>query len=264
MQRLPTYSTLGHGPMVLLLHGSGGCHRSFAPQLETLASLGFRAVAWDMPGYGHSPPIEPYGFKGLAERAAALIGALAPASGITPIAVVGQGLGGMLALELALRRPDLVCQLVLVATAAALEPGDGYSGHVAQALRWLDAGLDMTAIADTLVPRLLGPGALPEAARLANWCQGQVHGASWRRALQAMHDFDRRAALPHLHVPTLLVAGAHDRVTPPAAMQSLAAAIAGSRLATLEGAGHLPQLERADEFDALLVDFLRRARMRLH
>ena len=73
MALLPSFATLGHGPPVVLLHGSGGGARSFAPQLESLASLGFRAIAWDMPGYGQSAPIEPYGFKGLAERGAALI-----------------------------------------------------------------------------------------------------------------------------------------------------------------------------------------------
>jgi 3-oxoadipate enol-lactonase len=50
-----------------MLHGIGGGHLAFAPQVETLASLGYRAVAWDMPGYGRSAPIEPYTFKGLAQ-----------------------------------------------------------------------------------------------------------------------------------------------------------------------------------------------------
>ena len=65
---LPKFMTLGSGPTVLMLHGIGGGHRAFAPQVETLASLGYRAVAWDMPGYGRSAPIEPYGFKGLVFR----------------------------------------------------------------------------------------------------------------------------------------------------------------------------------------------------
>ena len=63
MTIVPHYAMLGHGPTVLLLHGSGGGYRAFAPQVEVLASLGFRAVAWDMPGYGVSVPVEPYGFK---------------------------------------------------------------------------------------------------------------------------------------------------------------------------------------------------------
>src|SRR4030095_11302012 len=69
---LPTCPVRGGGPTVLMLHGIGGGHLAFAPQVETLASSGFRAVAWDMPGYGHSPPIEPYTFKGLAQRRIAL------------------------------------------------------------------------------------------------------------------------------------------------------------------------------------------------
>ena len=73
MNSLPTFTTLGHGPTVLMLHGIGGGYRAFAPQVETLAQAGYRAVAWDMPGYGHSAPIEPYTFKGLAESCIGLI-----------------------------------------------------------------------------------------------------------------------------------------------------------------------------------------------
>ncbi len=257
MPPLPTFTTLGHGPVVLMLHGSGGGFRSFAPQVETLASLGFRAVAWDMPGYGHSAPVEPYGFKGLAERCVALIEALAPPGG--QVALVGQGMGGMVAQEVALRRPDLVRQLVLAATAAAVAEGDAYDRHAARCLNWLQAGPDREALAQTLLPRLVGPGALPEGVRLATFCQARVHAATWRRALAALRGFDRRAALGHIHAPTLLVAGAHDRVTPPATLRVMADAIGGSRCVALHGAGHLPHLEQPEDFDALLLDFLRHA-----
>ena len=59
MTSVPAFTSLGGGPTVLMLHGIGGGHLAFAPQVETLASAGYRAVAWDMPGYGHSAPIEP-------------------------------------------------------------------------------------------------------------------------------------------------------------------------------------------------------------
>ena len=264
MPRVPTFTTLGHGPLVLLLHGSGGGYRAFAPQVETLASLGFRAVAWNMPGYGASAPIEPYGFKGLAESAVALIEALAPVTDRAPVALVGHGMGGMVAQEVAQRRPDLVRQLVLVATAAAVLPDDGYHRHVAQGLAWLAEGRGMAQIADTLLPRLVGSGALPAGVLLATHCQAQVHAATWRRALQALAHFDRRSALGHIHVPTLLVAGAQDCVTPPSVLQAMAAAIDGAHGVTLPHVGHLPQLEAPDEFDALLVEFLRHARGWLH
>lgn len=264
MLAVPTFTTLGDGPVVLMLHGSGGGYRSFAPQVETLASLGYRAVAWNMPGYGHSAPIEPYGFKGLAARCVALIEALATAPNGRHVALVGQGMGGMVALEVALRRPDLVRQLVLVATAAAVVPGDAYHRHAAQCLAWLDEGKDMTEIASTLLPRLIAPGALPAGVRLAEFCQSQVHASTWRRALQALSTFDRRAALPEIHVPTLLVAGEHDRVAPPAVMQDMAQALQGSCNVTLRGAGHLPPLEQPDAFDEVLLDFLRHTLTRLH
>ena len=108
---VPTYTMLGHGPVVLMLHGTGGGFRSFAPQVETLASLGFRAVAWNMPGYGPSPPIEPYSFKDLAESAVALIESLAPVTDGAPVALLGHGMGGMVAQEVTLRRPDLIAQI---------------------------------------------------------------------------------------------------------------------------------------------------------
>jgi pimeloyl-ACP methyl ester carboxylesterase len=261
---LPTCSSLGNGPVVLMLHGAEGSFRSFAPQLETLASLGFRAVAWDMPGYGLSPPIEPYGFKGLAARCVALIEALAPASGPVPVALVGQGMGGMVAQEVALRRPDLVRLLALVATASSVQADDAYGAHLTRCLDRLDDERDMDTLAQQVITDLVSPQALPAGVQLARHCLMQVHAATWRRALQALRDFDRRAALAHLHVPTLMVAGAEDRVTPPAVLQAMAAAVHGARCVTLAQAGHLPHLEQPDEFDALLLDFLRHARSWLH
>ena len=261
---VPTYTMLGHGPVVLMLHGAGGGFRSFAPQVETLASLGFRAVAWNMPGYGPSPPIEPYSFKGLAESAVALIESLAPVTDGAPVALLGHGMGGMVAQEVTLRRPDLIGQLVLVATAAAVQPGDGYNRYVEQGLAWLAEGRPMSEIADTLLPRLVGPGALPAGVRLAAHCQAQVHAATWRRALQAMASFDRRPALGLIHVPTMLIAGEHDSVAPPAQMEAMAAAITGAQCVPVPHSGHLPHLERPEEFDTLLLDFLRHAKAWLH
>jgi len=156
MTPLPAFSMLGAGPTVLMLHGIGGGHLAFAPQLETLASHGYRAVAWDMPGYGRSAPIEPYTFMGLAHSCIALIEALmagerggipsaaGPSQGASApgtsaaqgqpalggsdrhavrerggITLVGHSIGGMVAQEVLARRPDLVDKLVLCGTSSA-------------------------------------------------------------------------------------------------------------------------------------------------
>ncbi len=117
MALLPTFTTLGSGPTVLMLHDADGDHLTFAPQVETLASAGYRAVAWDMPGYGYSAPIEPYTFKSLAESCLTLIDALQGG----PVTLVGHGMGAMVALEVAVRKPSAVGRLVLCAGGPALD-----------------------------------------------------------------------------------------------------------------------------------------------
>lgn len=256
----PTCSILGSGPTVLMLHGIGGGHLNFAPQLETFASAGYRAVAWDAPGYGHSDPIEPYTFKGLAQACATLIEQL---KCDRPPAIVGHSMGGMVAQELAARRPDLVGRLVLCGTSASFgrKPDgsiaeDWARDFVSQRTAPLDAGASMADVARKVVPQMIGPGALPEGVRLAEQCMARVPAATYRRAIAALVTFDRAAALAAIAVPTLLVAGEFDRNASPASMQRMAAAIPGARYAQLKGVGHLMNLEAPDEFDACVLDFL--------
>lgn len=251
---LPKFTTLGGGPTVLMLHGIGGGHLAFAPQVETLASSGYRAVAWDMPGYGHSAPIEPYTFKGLAESCIALIESLRCGD----VTLVGHSMGGMVAQEVVARRPELVSKLVLAGTSPSFgkPDGDWQRGFIAERTAPLDAGQTMADLAARLVPEMAGPAALPEGLRLAAHCMSLVSPATYRRALEALVTFDRRANLPHIRVPTLLIAGEHDRNAPPAVMKKMAAAIPGSTFIELAGVGHLQNLEAPDEFDGLLLNFL--------
>lgn len=248
---LPTFTTLGSGPTVLMLHDAAATHLAFAPQVESLALAGYRAVAWDMPGYGLSPPIEPYTFKGLAQRCIALIEALQSGS----VTLLGHGMGGMVAQEVVARRPELVNRLVLCGTCSDFPQAD-HPGFIAERIAPLDAGQSMAQVAELLVPQLIGPGSLPEGVRLAQHCMGQVNPSTYRRALEAMVGFDRRAALGHIHVPTLLVAGEHDRVAAPAVMREMARHIASGTFLEMRGIGHWPNLEAPEDFDGALLNFL--------
>jgi pimeloyl-ACP methyl ester carboxylesterase len=245
-----------------MLHGIGGGHLSFAPQVETLASSGYRAVAWDMPGYGRSPPIEPYTFKGLAESCIALIEGL----NCPHVVLVGHSMGGMVAQEVLVRRPELVSRLVLCGTSASFGKPDGnwQRQFIAQRTAPLDAGQSMSQLAEVLVPQMIGPGSLPEGVRLAQHCMAQVNPSTYRRALEALVTFDRRAALSQIHVPTLLVAGEHDKNAPPAVMKKMAKAIVGSTYLEMAGIGHLQNLEAPEEFDAAVLNFLALPRHLLH
>jgi pimeloyl-ACP methyl ester carboxylesterase len=258
----PNFTVLGGGPTVVLLHGIGGGHLSFAPQVETLASSGYRAVAWDMPGYGHSAPIEPYTFKGLAESCVKLIEALKCDS----VTLVGHSMGGMVAQEVIARRPGIVNKLVLCGTSPSFGKPDGewQREFIAQRTAPLDAGQSMAQLAEVLVPQMIGPGSLPEGVKLATHCMSLVPQATYRRALEALVTFDRRANLPHIDVPTLLIAGEHDRNAPPAVMRKMADQIPRSTFIQMRGIGHLQNLEAPDDFDGLLLNFLATPRELLH
>lgn len=259
---LPAFTTLGAGPTVLMLHGIGGGHLAFAPQVETLASSGYRAVAWDMPGYGHSAPIEPYTFKGLAQSCINLIERLQCGD----VTLVGHSMGGMVAQEVMARRPELVNRLVLCGTSPSFGKPHGawQREFIAQRTAPLDAGKSMAELAEVLVPQMVGPGSLPEGVRLATLCMSQVPASTYRRALEALVTFDRRANLTQIRLPTLLVAGEHDRNAPPSVMKKMAQAIPNSTYLEMRGIGHLQNLEAPDDFDGLLLNFLALPRELLH
>jgi pimeloyl-ACP methyl ester carboxylesterase len=254
MTSIPAFTALGGGPTVLMLHGIGGGHLAFAPQVETFASAGYRAVAWDMPGYGHSAPIEPYTFKGLAQSCIALIESLK----CRDVVLLGHSMGGMVAQEVVARRPELVSKLILCGTSPSFgkPDGDWQREFVAQRTAPLDAGKSMSELAEVLVPQMVGPGSLPEGVRLAAHCMSLVPSATYRRALECLVTFDRRDALAQIVVPTLLVAGEHDRNAPPEVMKKMAKAIPHSTYFEMRGIGHLQNLEAPDDFDGLVLNFL--------
>jgi pimeloyl-ACP methyl ester carboxylesterase len=258
MNALPAFTTLGAGPTVLMLHDHLGGHLTFAPQVESFAGSGYRAMAWDMPGYGRSAPIEPYSFKGLAQSCIDLIQALK----VGGVVLIGHGMGGMVAQEVVARRPELVQRLVLCAT---LAQGFEASGRtLGEPAAELQAGQNMAQLAEQYLPRLIGPGALPEGALLAQHAMAQVNPATYRRATIESAHFNRQADLARIHVPTLLMGGEFDRGAPPDQMKTMADAIGGCTLATLRGVGHFPQLEAPDDFDAAVLNFLALPRQLLH
>ena len=254
MTSTPAFTALGGGPTVLMLHGIGGGHLAFAPQVETFATSGYRAVAWDMPGYGHSRPIEPYTFKGLAQSCIQLIESLK----CKDVILLGHSMGGMVAQEVVARRPELVSRLILCGTSPSFGKPDGewQREFIAQRTAPLDAGKSMAELAETLVPQMIGPGSLPEGVRLATHCMGLVPAATYRRALECIITFDRRGNLPNILVPTLVLAGEHDRNAPPAVMKKMAGAIPHSTYIEMKGVGHLLNLEAPDDFDNLVLNFL--------
>jgi pimeloyl-ACP methyl ester carboxylesterase len=262
----PTFRSLGSGPTIVMLHGIGGGNMAFAPQVESFSLQGWRAVAWDMPGYGHCPPIEPYTFKGLAESAARLIEVLDASGNNKPVVLLGHSMGGMVAQEVIARRPGLVRALVLSATSASFGKPDGewQRRFIEQRTAPLAAGQSMLEMAQALVPGMTGTTADPHGLRLATQVMGNVPAATYRAALHALLSFDRREALARIRVPTLLIAGEQDPNAPPAVMQAMAKQIAGAEYVELAGVGHLANLEAPELFDGTVLSFLARRVLATH
>ena len=255
MTRVPHYVSRGDGPPVVLLHGVGGLHAAWRPQLDALSDR-YRVVAWDMPGYGGEGIDGAMTFAGLA----AALGALLDDLGGMPVHVVGHSMGGMVAQEFAVAGQDRLASLTLVATSPAFgrPDGDFQKKFVAERLRPLDDGRGMAGVADSAVMAgLIGPLAEPGALEAVRACMARVPEAGYRAAIRCITTFERRDALGAIAVPTLVIAGEADPNAPAPMMERMAAKIPGARYACMAGTGHFGNLERPDEFNALLSEFIK-------
>ncbi len=250
----PAYAAAGTGPRtVLFLHGIGGNRESFADELPRLAKS-WRALAWDMPGYGASPVIAPLTFEALARAVVAVL----DAEGAEQAVLVGHSLGGMIAQETAARFPQRVSGLVLFATSAAFGGKDESfkKEFLAQRLAPLDAGKTMPEIAEELTKGLFGPNPPEAARRRAIASMAAIPAASYRAALECIVTFNRLDDLARIACPTLVLAAERDRLAPPRTMERMAARIPGAAYRCIAGAGHLANFEQPAAFAAVLDEFL--------
>lgn len=250
----PSYAAAGAGARtVLFLHGIGGNRGSFADELPRLAKA-YRALAWDMPGYGASPPIAPLSFEALAQAVVALLDAERAEKAV----LVGHSLGGMIAQETVARFPQRVSALVLFATSAAFGGKDDTfkNEFLAQRLAPLNAGKTMPEIAEELTKGLFGPNPPEAARRRAIASMGAIPAGAYRAALECIVTFNRADDLARIACPTLVLAAEHDRLAPPKTMERMAQRIPGAVYRCIAGAGHLANFEQPAAFAAALDEFL--------
>lgn len=241
---------MGEGPPVVLLHGYpldgamwSGVARALAPR--------FRVLKPDLPGRGETPAASEGRLEDYTDFLAAILDAL-PA----PAGLAGFSMGGYVSLALVRRRPASLAALALVDTRAAADDPAGKAKRDESIATVRASGVG--AIADAMVPRLLGPHSLSNADLVE-----RVRRIMLRQKpetvegdLAAMRDRpDAREGLAAIDVPTLVVVGAQDTLTPPADSEAMAAAVPGARLVTIAGAGHLAPMERPGAVASALGDF---------
>ena len=249
------YETAGDpaSPALVFLHGIGGAARAWRGQLDYFGES-YHAIAWDMPGYGGSAPLAAVSIPSLAD---ALQDFLHATGAINPV-IVGHSIGGMIVQQLLADDPEIASAVVLAQTSPAFgkPEGEWQKQFIEARLGPLDRGETLVTLAPTLVKELIGDDPDPHGMALARDCMANVPPATYRATMRALMGFDLRHALKEISVPTLLLSGSKDNNAPAPMMAKMASYVPGAIYVELEGVGHLANLERPDEFNAVLWDFL--------
>ena len=245
----------GDGEPLVFLHGVGGDAASWAPQIAAFSGA-FRAIAWDMPGYGLSPSLVRMTFPALAGSLLELLDRL----GLERVHLVGHSIGGMVAQEFAALWPERVAALVLSATSPAFgrPDGDFQKRFVEARIAPLDNGKTMADLADEMVATMMGPAADPGGAAIARRSMAGVPEATYRAAIACLVTFDRRDALASYTMPVLVLAGEADSNASAPMMEKMAGRIPDADYVCMKGTGHLGNLENPAAFNAAVGSFLRK------
>src|SRR5258708_2141915 len=241
----------GHGPPLVLLHSLLSDRASFdaiAPELKR----SFRVIVPELPGFGRSQAVAG-GLAAVADRMAAVVREAAAGDHVL---VLGNGYGGFVALQMAIRHPGVASRLILADCGAAFsEPGRDAFRNMAAASK----ARGLAAITDVAMRRLFAPEFQAQhpdlmADRRAAFLRTdpKVFGA----ACDALAELDLRPELGKVTIPVLVLVGEHDEATPPPMSRELAAGLPRARLVILPGCAHVPQLQSPGIFLDAIGDFL--------
>jgi pimeloyl-ACP methyl ester carboxylesterase len=245
------YAEQGEGPLAVLIHGYPLDHTLWLDQLAALSDIR-RVVALDLRGYGLSSPVtgDPLTMEGFAADVAALI----PQLGHDQADIVGLSMGGYVALALWENHPGVIRSLVLANTRSGADSDAGRAGREAQAQSVVSDGREQ--LAAKLLTALLGPDHdLSAAARLRTMVEGTrvetIVGSLRGMAARP----DRTGLLAGIDVPTLVISSEADELIPPPVSEEMADLIPAAGFVVIPGSGHLPPIERPEEFSQALRQF---------
>jgi len=241
-------------PPLVFLHGIGGAARGWRSQLDFFRDR-YRAIAWDMPGYGGSAPLPSVSIAGLADALQQFLQQVGASRAI----LVGHSIGGMIVQQWLVNNPHTAAAVVLAQTSPAFgkPDGDWQKSFINARLGPLDRGATLVSLAPSLVKELIGDNPDAGGIALARDCMAAVPEATYRATMLALIGFDLRHALKQIAVPTLVLSGSKDNNAPAPMMAKMATYIPSASYVELEGVGHLANLERPSAFNAALDQFLK-------
>lgn len=238
---------------VVLLHAFPLNATLWRPQIER-APTGWRFVAPDLPGFGASVRPAARSMEAMAREVLNVL----DEQGIGRAVIGGMSMGGYVTLALYRLAPERFAGMVLADTRATADNDQQQDARRRMIETVRDRG--PVAVADEMMPKLLGETSHRERPAVVSTVRAMIEGNSRDAiggAVEAMLNRpDSRPLLPTIAVPTLVVCGAEDQLTPPADSEALRDGIAGSRLVVIPRAGHLSSLEAPEEFSLALNAFL--------
>jgi 3-oxoadipate enol-lactonase len=240
----------GEGPALFPFHSLLSDRASFdaiAPQL----SKTHRVIVPELPGFGGSKAVS----GGLAATADRMAEAVKEAGG--EAIVLGNGYGGFVALQMAIRHPDIASKFILADCGAA------FSEQGREAFRTMAAvskAKGLAAITDVAMRRLFAPefqAAHPDLMRDRREAFLKTDPQVLQAACAQLAELDLRPELSKVKMPVLVLVGEHDEATPPPMSHELAALLPDARLKVLAGCAHVPQLQAPEAFLDAIADFLK-------
>jgi pimeloyl-ACP methyl ester carboxylesterase len=262
--------TMGDGPDVVCVHGLGATKASFFDAAAALTRAGYRVHALDLPGFGGSskPIAAPYSARWFAETVVEVMDAL----DVDRAHLVGNSMGGRVAIEVGLRAPERVAGLALLCPAVAfirrgwhpvvrlLRPELGLLPHSLGRARVARQFWGMFADPDQIDPSVADV-VVDEFQRVYASAGARLAFLTSARSIYLDRPFGRGGFYPRLgelEAPTMFVWGARDRIIPPAFMPHVAKSLPGAEQIVLENCGHVPQVERPEQTIGLLQRFFAR------
>ena len=241
----------GDGPPLFLFHSLLSDRASFDAIVPKL-SPSFRVIVPELPGFGRSRAVD----GGLAEVADRMAEAVKDGAGGDEAIVLGNGYGGFVALQMAIRHPKIATKLILADCGAAFsEPGREAFRNMAAASK----AKGLSAITDVAMRRLFASEFQtqhPDLMRDRREAFLRTDVEVFRAACAALAELDLRPRLSLVKVPVLVLVGEHDEATPPPMSHELAAGLPNARLKIIPGCAHVPQLQSPAIFLELIGDFL--------
>ena len=247
----------GDGPALLLVHGFPLDRSLWAHQVATLA--GWRRIAPDLRGLGGTiAPDDDYSIAAYADDLIGLLDRLQ----VSRAVVAGLSMGGYIAFDMVRRYRERVAGLILCDTRADADGPEGRASRDAMIALVKEQGVG--AVAERLLPRVLGRATQVTQPHLVDQVREMMTRApvgGVAGALRAMRDrADSTPLLPSISVPTLVVVGQEDEVTPPAIARAMTDAIPSAAMTVIPGAGHLSPLEAPTAVSRVLAEFLEHVR----